>query len=480
MEDRRMIQNLVQELAKIVGSDFVTDDYWVRRSYSMDSSMFELLDAKSPAIVVRPGSIEELQEIVRLANKTKTPIYVRGGGTACAGTRGTRMHESILIDTTRMDKIVEIDEESLTVTAEAGVTWGRLNAELEKRGWRLGVKGPYSGYAACVGGSVAYNAVAYASTRYGLIAEEVISLKVVLPNGDILVTGTATNPNAKRYYRYANGPDLTGLFIGSLGTLGIIAEVTLRMYPKADYSAYGAYTFKDYESAHACYYNWLKHWVAEDVAWYFEDGVSVMTPELYEQGYVSLLTYVVEDVTDDLVNARKKLLDSIALKYGGIPQSPEYARQGWIYRYELLPRWAGKIGMWQWTCHLQSAGGTLRALKTILGYIKSRKEEMEKKNVYTATVSVAERNCGHISTSVYYDQGNPESVELAVGMAREIARIGMESGGATYKPGELWYPHTILKNPVYREALIRIKKALDPNNIMNPGALSLPDKWEEV
>ncbi|MCR8455794.1 MAG: FAD-dependent oxidoreductase [Crenarchaeota archaeon] len=176
MEDRRMIQNLVQELAKIVGSDFVTDDYWVRRSYSMDSSMFELLDAKSPAIVVRPGSIEELQEIVRLANKTKTPIYVRGGGTACAGTRGTRMHESILIDTTRMDKIVEIDEESLTVTAEAGVTWGRLNAELEKKGWRLGVKGPYSGYAACVGGSVAYNAVAYASTRYGLIAEEVISL----------------------------------------------------------------------------------------------------------------------------------------------------------------------------------------------------------------------------------------------------------------------------------------------------------------
>lgn len=442
----------------------------------MESSMYDL-EAVPPALVVRPGSIEEVQEIIRLANRTKTPIYVRGGGTSGSGTRGTKIRSSILIDMTRLDNVVEIDEESLTVTAQAGITWGKLNAELEKRGWRLGVKGPYSGYAAAIGGGVAYNSVAYASTRYGLIAEEVMSLKVVLPNGDILVTGTAVNPNAKRYYRYAIGPDLAGLFIGSLGTLGIIVEVTLRMYPKAEYSAYGAYAFRDYENAHACYYDWIKYQVAEDLAWYAEDGVSVMTPELYRQGYISLLTYVVEDVTQELVEARKKLLDEVAKKHGGAPQNPDYARLGWIYRFELLPRWAGKIGMWQWCCHLQSAGGAIRGLRNIMGYIKSKKEDCEKNKVYSATVSVSEKNCGHISTSIYYDQGDPGSVNLALEMAREITRIAMESGGATYKPGRQWYSHTIMKNPVYRETLIKIKKTLDPNNIMNPGALTLPDAW---
>ena len=472
--------NLVEELAKIVGSSYVSDDLLVRWSCSMDSSIYDNIEPTPPAIVIRPNSNEEVQEIIRLANRTKTPAYPRGGGTACSGSRGNKMLSSILIDMTRMNNIVEIDEESLTVTAQAGTTWGKLNAELEKKGWRLGFKGPYSGYASTVGGGVAYQSNGMGSTKYGVLAEEVTNLTVVLPNGDLLKTGTAVNPNAKRYYRYCIGPDLTGLFIGSLGTLGVITEVTIRIYPKAVHSAFGAYAFKDYESCQACYYEWLKNRLAEDLWWYAEDGLNVMVPELAEKGHKSMLCYVVEDANNELVEASKSLLDKIAKEKGGEPQDPKYSSDGWKYKFETLPRWVAKIGTWQWTCHLTSAGGALKDLKEVLSYINSRKEECKSKKVYSSTVSIAQKNAGHVSTSIYYDESNPESVKLAREMADEIVKIAAECGGCNYKPGKLWYPHTIMKNPVYRGTLIRLKKSLDPNNIMNPGALTLPDElWEE-
>jgi len=469
-----IMQEIKEFLREIVGSKFVSDDLFDRWSYSVDSLIYDSIEPTPPAIVVRPGSIEEIQQILRVANTTRTPVYVRGGGTQCSGTRGDRVTTSVLIDMTRMNNIVEIDEESITVTAQAGMTWGKLNAELEKAGWRLGYKGPYSGYGSTVGGSVAYQSNGLGSTRYGVVGEEVTNLKVVLPDGGILQTGTAVNPNSKNYYRYCIGPDVAGIFIGSLGAFGVIAEVTLRMYPKADYSAFGSHAFGDYESAHKCYYDWLKNMVAEDVAWYAEDGLEVMVPELAEKGYKSMLTYVVEDVSSELVNARKNLLDQIAVDNKGALQDPIYAKAGWIYKFELLPRWVAKIGTWQWTCHLSSAGGSLRDLLEVLKFIDSYREKCEKHNVYSATISIAHKTCGHVSTSVYYDQSNPESIKLAKEMAEGIVKTAAECGGCNYKPGKLWYPYTIMKSPAYREVLAKLKKSLDPNNIMNPGALTLP------
>jgi len=466
--------SIKQSLLDVVGSKFVSDDLFDRWSYSVDSLIYDNTEPTPPAIVVRPSSIEEIQGILRVANTNKTPVYVRGGGTQCSGARGDKITSSILIDMTRMNKIVEIDEESITVTVQAGTTWGKLNAELEKVGWRLGFKGPYSGYGSTVGGSVAYQSNGMGSTRYGVVGEEVTNLKVVLPNSEILQTGTAVNPNSKNYYRYCIGPDVTGIFIGSLGVFGVIAEVTLRMYPKAPYNAFGCYAFRDYDSVHKCYYDWLKNMVAEDVAWYAEDGLKVMVPELSEEGYISMLTYVVEDVSTELVDARKNLLDQIAKNRGGEPQDSIYARQGWDYKFELLPRWVAKIGTWQWTCHLASAGGSLRDLLEVSKFIDSYREKCEEYKVYSATISIAHKNCGHVSTSVYYDQSSPESIRLAKEIAEGIVKVAAESGGCNYKPGKLWYPYTILRNPAYREVLIEIKKSLDPNDIMNPGALTLP------
>jgi len=464
---------LLEEFRRIVGSKYASDDPYVCLSYSTDSNIFDLTDPASPAMVVRPGGTGEISRILRLANRTRTPVYVRGGGTDAGGSRGEEMCNAILIDMTRMNDVIEIDESSLTVTAQAGTTWGKLNAEVEKTGWRLGFKGPYSGYASTIGGSVASQSNGYGSTMYGVVAEEVTNLTIVLPNGDVLETGSAVNPDAKRFYRFCIGPDLTGIFIGSGGCFAVITEVTLRIYPKATSAGYGAYAFKDYESSHRCYYRWLKHRVAEDVAWYARDGLEVMVPELAKKGFEAMNTFVVEDVTRELIEARKKLLDTIAQEEGGEPQDPKYAKDGWDYRFELLPRWPAKIGQWQWNCHMVAAGDALADLKGILAFLDSFEEQCRIMKIYHSTISIAHKNAGHVSTSIYYDQSNPEVVSLVRKMMKGMAKKAIESGGCNYWLGKMWYPYTIMRNPVYRELLLKIKKALDPNDIMNPGGLAL-------
>ncbi len=471
---------LLDDLKNIAGPQYVSKDFLVRWSYSMDSNIFDNINPTPPAIVVRPASIEEIQKILRLANKTRTPVYVRGGGTDAGGSRGEKIQDSILIDITRLNKVVEVDEASQTVSVQAGTTWGRLNKEVEEKGWRLGFKGPYSGYASTVGGSISVQSNGYGSPRYGVCAEDLMNLKVVLPNGEILATGSAVNPCAKKFYRYCIGPDLAGIFVGSGGCFGVIGEVTLRLYSKAVGTAFGAYGFRDYESCQACYYRWLKTREADHVAWFAEDGLEVNTPELAKDGYVSLLTFVVEDQTPELVEARRKLLDQIALEEGGeILDAEKYAKGDWDYKFELLPRWAAKIGQWQWNCHMIPAGDALKDLKDILAFLKQQEEGIKRHNVKHSTVSIAHKNAGHVSTSLYYDQGVPETVDFVKNLSDKYAeRAVTKNGGCNYWIGKMWYPYTIMRNPVYREMLIKLKKAIDPNNIMNPGGLSLPTDFE--
>ncbi|MFP4006235.1 MAG: FAD-binding oxidoreductase [Candidatus Hadarchaeia archaeon] len=471
--------NLKQKISDIVGSNYSSADDIVSWAYAHDSSLEDDLNPVPPDMVVRPKTTKEVQEILKLANDSKKPVYVKGGGTAGSWPRGEKIDESILLDMTRMNDVVEISEKDLTVTAQSGTTWGKLNAEVEEEGWRLGYKGTFSGYGATIGGAIAFQSNGYASAGYGVAADEITNLKVVLPNGEILKTGTAVAPTANNYYRYAIGPDMAGPFIGSLGAFGAITEVSTKIYPRAESTDYGAYGFKDYETAQKCYYEWLKSRQLEDVAWYFEDGIETMTPELAEEGYVSLLTYVVEDISEDLVKARKNVLDEKAEEIGGDSLDKEYARAGWEYKFELLPRWAGKIGMFQWCCHLAPAGDCITDLRNIMSYTNKREEEMEEKDVHTATVSIAEDNAGHVSTSVYFNESRKDSIELAEEITYDLIEMAAEVGAVNYKPGKLWYPHTIEKNPVYREMLINFKKAVDPNNIMNPGALTIPADWEE-
>ena len=119
--------------------------------YVRDAGIYEGLQ---PEIVIRPGSPEEISRIFRVANLARMPIIVRGGGSNYAGAGISLEGGGILLETTRLNSVVEVDEESNSVTVQGGANWGMLNYELKKLGLQTGMKGPASGLTATIGGAL--------------------------------------------------------------------------------------------------------------------------------------------------------------------------------------------------------------------------------------------------------------------------------------------------------------------------------------
>lgn len=194
---------------------------------------------QQPIAVVRPASVAELQALVRACAQLGVPMYPRGGGASYTDGYLPNRTCSVVIDCGRLDRIVEINVEDAYVTVEAGVTWAALKAALDPIGLRTPFYGPFSGIAATVGGSVAQHSLSHGSGTHGLSAESVLCIEVVAASGEIVRTGSAgrgTAPFARFY-----GPDVTGLFTGDCGAFGVKARITLPLLARK--AAYGSASF---------------------------------------------------------------------------------------------------------------------------------------------------------------------------------------------------------------------------------------------
>ncbi|MGZ5925304.1 MAG: FAD-binding oxidoreductase, partial [Rhizomicrobium sp.] len=166
----------------------------------------------APLAVVRPATIAALQAVVRAASDLGLAMFPRGGGASYTDAYLPTREQSIIIDTGRLNRIVDIDQDGGFVTVEAGVTWAELKAALDPLGLRTPFFGPFSGLAATIGGSVSQNSLSHGSGTHGISAQSVLSLDIVTASGELLSTGSAARgaPPFARHY----GPDLTGLFTG--------------------------------------------------------------------------------------------------------------------------------------------------------------------------------------------------------------------------------------------------------------------------
>lgn len=194
-------------------------------------------------MIVRPETPEEVSDIVKIANKYKIHMVPRGGGADLVG--GSTTQGGILIDLTRMNKILEINEDDYYYVVECGVTWGALLSELHPRGLTSGVTGPGSGFSATIGGGLSNSTAGGGSTKYGLVPDVCLGVEVVLPNpqGTIVRTGSAANQYATPFCRYGVAPDFTGLFMGDVGTMGIKTKAFMRLFPDPQFKASRMYVF---------------------------------------------------------------------------------------------------------------------------------------------------------------------------------------------------------------------------------------------
>lgn len=207
----------------------------VREQHGKDESPYGIIP---PDVVVFAESTEEIAAVLALASQHKVPVIPYAAGSSMEGSL-LAIEGGISLNISRMNRILHVNPEDFTVTVEPGVTREELNETLRHEGLFFPID---PGANASIGGMVALRASGTTAVRYGTMMENVLQLKVVMPNGELIHTGT-------RAIKSSAGYDLTRLFVGSAGTLGVITEITLRLYPLPEAVTAAICSFPDIASA---------------------------------------------------------------------------------------------------------------------------------------------------------------------------------------------------------------------------------------
>jgi alkyldihydroxyacetonephosphate synthase len=217
--------DLIASLVDIVGEAHVSTRDADRLVYSVDASWLPQMTldrgvaTPRPDVIVHPGSAEDVARVLAVAHRARVPIVPWGGG---SGTQGGALpiHNGIVVDLKRLDQVLEIDETSLSVRAQAGINGAVLEWALGERGLTL-PHYPASAQCATLGGYLAPRGSGTISTKYGKAEDLVMSIEVALPDGTLIRTPGVPN--------HASGTDFIRLFLGSEGTFGIITEATMQI-----------------------------------------------------------------------------------------------------------------------------------------------------------------------------------------------------------------------------------------------------------
>ena len=229
----------------IAGAENVLTELPKRTFYSTDmSAKGEVAEA-----VVRVDSTDLLSRVVRACANGGRIVIPRGGGFSYTGGYLPIVANTIIVDMRGMNAIVEINRDDMYVVVEAGCTWERLYRALKDKGMRTPYFGPMSGYSATVGGALSQGSLFLGSTAYGVVAESVLALEVVIADGSVVKTGSwastvGTGPFLRNY-----GPDLTGLFLSDTGAMGLKTKAVLKLLPFPAHQQYASFVFDDETAA---------------------------------------------------------------------------------------------------------------------------------------------------------------------------------------------------------------------------------------
>ncbi|MCK4269859.1 MAG: FAD-binding oxidoreductase [Methanogenium sp.] len=220
---------MFENLKKIVGEQYVTDDPAICYSYSRDQH-WNFVPAKSPACIVMPGTRDEIREILLFADENKIPVIPWSTGINVRSLTIPVHDNSILLDLSRLNRIIEINEEMMTATVEPGVTFGQLMEETVKCNLRPSF--PDAPLTASVLANNYLRGIYQTSSADG--HDHTLSFEMILPNGELIKTGSRAFSDMQ-HFRYGIGPDIAGMMAASPGTWGVVTELTLKLYRVYDF-----------------------------------------------------------------------------------------------------------------------------------------------------------------------------------------------------------------------------------------------------
>jgi len=448
-------------IKRIVGEENVQISLAQRLAYSYDATaMYQSM----PEAVVSPRNTKEVVEIVRLCNSQKIPIVPRGSGTnLAAGTVPTS--GGIVLLFKNMNQIIELDEENLTLTVQPGVITKDLIEYVEKFGLFY-PPDPSSMKISTIGGNINENSGGLRGLKYGVTRDYVSGLEVVLPNGDVMRTGGKLAKDVAGY-------DLTSLFVGSEGTLGIVTEATLSLVP-----------LPEYKETMIAYYDSLEH-AAETVSHIIASKIIPTTLEFMDQATIEVvedfakiglptdveaILLIEQDGPEAIVKQEMKQIEEICQQNRArsviLASNQEEAEDLRTARRAALSALARKSP----TTILEDA--TVPRSK-IAEMVRAIGKIASKYNVKICTFGHA--GDGNLHPTCLTDARNQDEMERVEKAFAEIFQVSIELGGTItgeHGVGEMKAPYLEWKlGREGIEVMKKIKDSIDPYHLFNPGKI---------
>lgn len=456
---------LIEKLQGIVGKDYVVTREEQMTGYIYDES--EIPVRFEPArgnVVVKPASAGEISEILKLANQELFPVVVRGAGTGVVG-GVSPVHPSVIIAMERLNQVVELDEDNMVITAQAGVTLAQLNEYIKEHSKTLRFPIHPGDESAHIAGMIIANAGGVGAVKYGVMRGYVRALEVVLPTGEIVRWGGKMIKNNM-------GLDLIHMMIGSEGILGIVTEATLKLYPRTDYKATMLVSFPDGETAAKAVPAVLSTMTPEAIE--FMDRETALTAADHlgktwparNDGKVDLMFIVTSSEEEDLYKQAETVVE-LCEQHGAVDtlmaDSEKDQRNILEIRSNMITAYKELLA---------DAFDTAVPISRIPEYVKDLKALCEKYNQPSVTFGhFGDGNVHNVLLKVdgkapdYLDQMRGEMYHIAVDKYKGTVT-------AEHGTGLLRKPYM---NVMFSEAEIalmsRIKRAFDPKGILNPGVI---------
>ena len=449
-----------KKLVRISGSANCTRKKEDLLCYSYDATQSVYL----PDAVVFPKDAKEISAILKLANEYKFPVIPRGAGSGMTG-GALPVKQGVVLPLTRLNKIIDIDKDNLIVKVEPGVVTGRLHKEVEKEGLFY-PPDPASHDFSTLGGNVAECSGGPRAVKYGVTRDYVLGLEVVLPTGELIKTGVKTAKGVVGY-------DLTRLFVGSEGTLGVITSMLLRLLPLPQNVGTMIAVFAKVRKATETVSEIIRRGIIPRTI-EFMDNASIRCAEAYLKAGLRVdaeaILLMEVDGTKNAVDIQAKELENICMAKGAVhvktAGSKEEAVNFWKARKAISPA--------------LFTHGPDKLSEDIVVPRSKIPDMIEKINrirdkTGLVMVSFGHAGDGNIHFNIIFDKNNREEVKKANRAINEVFDYTIELGGTIsgeHGVGLTKMPYIEKElSPCEIDLMKKIKKVFDPGGILNPGKI---------
>ena len=453
--------DVIERLAEVVPAERLLSGDAIGEDYTHDECL--TVAAVTPSVVVRPESTAEVAEVLRFADAERIPVTARGAGTGLSGS-AIPGAESIVVSFERMDRVLEIDTENHIAVVQPGVRLDQLDQITREHGLVYPVfPGEYS---ASLGGNVATNAGGMRAVKYGVTRHHVLGLETVLPGGQVMRTGG-------KFVKASSGYDLTQLVIGSEGTLALVTEATLKLYPRAQHAATVLAPFTTLEQVTSAVPRIVDSGIGPLILEYIDlltmsatqsfCGLELGIPQEVKDTALAYLVVMLEDSVESRLDEDTQQLAEMLSTLGAIDV------------YVLPPSSAAElIDAREKAFWMAKANGADDVIDIVVPRA-SIPAFMDRVSALAGEYEAWIAGCGHagdgnVHMGVFCGDDDKRSQLLTA-----LFAAGIELGGAIsgeHGVGVAKKPYfNALEDPEKLALMRRIKSAFDPNGILNPGVI---------